>query len=70
MDDADVRERGLGQDERHVTSSEFPLERIDVVELDDACRHRRIDRRPEVALRARTTPSAPRVANVSSTVPW
>ncbi len=49
MDDPDVRQRRLGQHERDVTVSELALERVDVVELDDARRHRRIDGWPEVA---------------------
>ena len=56
MDDPDVRERGLGQDECHITLSELPLERVDVVELDDARRHRRIDGWTEVAA---TSPDDP-----------
>ncbi len=48
MDDSDVRESRLREDERDVARRELALERIQVVELDDPCRHGRIDRRAEV----------------------
>ena len=57
MHDPDVRQRRLGEHERDVAVRELALERVDVVELDDPRRDRRIDRRPEVAAARATTPS-------------
>ena len=56
MDDADVGERRLSENQRDITSCELPLEAVEIIELDDAGRHRRIDRRAEIAA-ARTNDS-------------
>ena len=56
-DDADVGERRLGQHARDVARRQRGFERVDVVELDDLGRDRRVDRRSDVA-GTRRTPAA------------
>ena len=48
QDDADVGEGGLGEDAGHVAGLERPLQRLEVVPLDDLGRHGWIDRRSGV----------------------
>ena len=50
QDDADVGQRRLGQHAGDVAVRELALERLEVVELDDARRLGGIDRRPDAAL--------------------
>ncbi len=40
---------GSVRTQRDITACELPFEAVDIVELDDAGRHGRIDRRPEIA---------------------
>ena len=47
-DDADVRQRGLGEDARDVACAERLLERVEVVELHDLRRQRRVHGRADV----------------------
>jgi len=47
--DPDVRQRRLGEHECDVAVCELALERVHVVELDNPCGDRRIDRWAEVA---------------------
>ena len=70
QDDADVGQGGLGQHAGDVARLERALQRGDIVELDDLRGDRRVDRRPEVAAPGPDAPSACRVMNDSSTVPW
>ena len=69
QDDADVRQRRLGEHAGDVAVGELALERLEVVELDDARRLVERHRRPDVAL-ARDDATVLEVANVSSTEPW
>ena len=50
MDDPDVRQDRLGEDARDVAVRQFPLERIDVVPLDDSRRLVQGHRRAEIAV--------------------
>ena len=70
MDDADVGERRLGEHERDVARGELALERVDVVELDDARRLARVARAGRGCRARGYDPPSTSVANVSSTVPW
>ena len=54
----------------HVAVRELALERLEVVELDDARGLGRADRRADVALALDDCPPASSAANDSSTVPW
>ena len=66
--DADVGQRRLGEHARDVAVGELALERLDVVELDDARRLRRRHRRADVAL-ARDAPRRRRRASRTSRRP-
>ena len=57
VNDADVGERRLGEDNGNVSSSELPLQRADVVELDHAGRLRRMHGWAEVAAPGLDAPS-------------
>src|SRR5262249_51208076 len=48
MDDADVRQRGLREDDGDVAPRQLTLERVEVVELDDPSGEGRIDGGAEV----------------------
>ena len=70
QDDADVRQRRLGEHAGDVAVGELALERLGVVPLDDARRLFERHRRPDVAL-ARDDAAVRRAStNVSSTEPW
>ena len=49
QDDADVRQRRLGEHAGDVAGRERGFERVEIVELDDLRRQRRVDRRADVA---------------------
>ena len=50
MHDPDVGERRLGQHARHIAMAQRGFQRRQIVELDDACRERRVHGRPDVPL--------------------